>query len=558
MSPSNTARDNKALDTTVIIIGAGIGGLLTGIALKRQWGFEDFLIYEKGSDIGGTWRDNVYPGCSSDVMIHWYSLSTDLNPNWNSYFGTRGEIQNYLLDVTAKYSLRSHCVFDTAVLSAEWDSKSKMYHITTENVKTGERKETRAKIVMSAPGSLCEPNMPRIPGIDSFKGPLFHSARWRHDVSLKGQRVAVIGNGCSGAQLIPMITEDPSVDVVNFCRQPMWFKPRLQVPYTNFQKWVFANVPFAMRGYRWLVAFSYDINFIGFRGHHSWLSKRITKEMTAYIKQTAPPQYHSKLVPDYTPGCKRIVYDTGYLKALYRPNLDLRWDEIDHIVEDGIVMKSGDTIPVDVIVCATGFVTDKYPIHIRGRTGETLDEYYASKGGPTAYLGTTAPGFPNFCMLFGPSTATGHASVIFSEEVQVNYSLQLMKPIIFDGVASFEPTSSATDAYNDYIQSRISNSVWTQCTSWYRSGAEGKIYSTFPGPLAEFWLWCRTPRWGDYLFEGEGIKWWERRRKMRTVARTLGQLMTIVGVAWVLKDLMRNDGEIKSLWFRFMMLHLDV
>lgn len=131
-------------------------------------------------------------------MIHWYSLSTDLNPNWNHTFGTRAEIQNYLLEVTAKYSLRSHCVFDTAVLSAEWDPKSKTYHITTENVKTGERKEMRAKIVMSAPGGLCEPNMPRIHGIDSFKGPLFHSARWRHDVSLKGKRVAVIGNGCSG------------------------------------------------------------------------------------------------------------------------------------------------------------------------------------------------------------------------------------------------------------------------------------------------------------------------------------------------------------------------
>lgn len=158
---------------------------------------------------------------------------------------------------------------------------------------------------------------------------------------------------------------------------------------------------------------------------------------------------------------------------------------------------------------------------------------------------------------------------------QANYSLQLMKPIIFDGVASFEPTAPATDAYNDYIQSRISNSVWTQCTSWYRSGTEGKIYSTFPGPLAEFWLWCRTPKWGDYRFEGEGTKRWERRRKMSTVARALGQLATIAGVAWVMKDLMQNDGEIKSLWYSFMvrpyivehsdgrlsekqMLHLDI
>ncbi|TFY56722.1 hypothetical protein EVG20_g8819 [Dentipellis fragilis] len=492
MAPSNSSH-------RIVIVGAGFGGLGFAIWLKRNWGLEDFIIIEKASDIGGTWRDNTYPGCSSDVPIHWYSLSTDLKPDWAASYGYQPEIQNYMLGLVSKYKLRSYCMFDTRVVSADWDSSARVYHIVAEDTQTGSKKEITATILISATGILSEPCTPGLKDAHTFKGTTFHSATWRNDVPLEGKRVAVIGNGCSATQFVPLIAKDPSVTVTQFCRTPMWYMKRDKPPYSEATKWVFSHLPITMRLHRYMIAVRLDLNYAFMYFYGGIVGRLMKRAMTNYVKQTAPSEYHDLVIPSYPPGCKRLIIDTGYLSALHRPNLTLTGDGIEKFTETGIITQKGDHIPFDVIIYATGFTTNRFPYTIRGSSGQTMNEYWESQGGPTAYLGSTVPGFPNFFMIQGPNTTTGHASVIFTQEVQFDYALKLFEPIISGELTSLEPTQSATTAYNSHIQDRLSTSVWSQCASWYRSGPDGKIHSSFPGPVIWYWWLLRRPQWGDYL-----------------------------------------------------------
>lgn len=524
-------------DPQIAIIGAGVGGLAFAIALKRQWGFKDFIIFERTDDIGGTWRENTYPGCGSDIAIHWYSLSTDLKPDWTRAYAGQPEIQSYWQDLTSKYDLRPSIRFNTNVNSATWNVDEKLWEINTEDRKTGVKTHIRTKILVSAIGILAEPNTPKFGGVglEGFKGVSFHSARWDHNLVLSGKRVAVIGNGCSATQFVPIISADPTVNVVHFCRTPMWYIPLPQTIYSSFTIWLFRYVPFVARLYRLYTAVKEDTRFIAFRGEKSFLSRVLARTLRSYITNRAPAEYVDKLIPKYPPGCRRLIPGTDYLGALHRPNLTQNWDKIEGIAEDGIVTSQG-RLPFDVIITATGFVTDKYPVHIRGRTGQTVEEFYDSQGGPTAYLGTTLPGFPNFITVSGPNTVTGHASVIFTDEVQINYALKLLKPVTSSLLTSVEPTVAALNKYNDWISRRLRNSVWTQCVSWYRAGSQGKIFSTFPGPVVLLWWFMRKVNWADFeVIPVEGkAQTWERSKKMGrsvTMLTVLGVLL-VGGLVW--------------------------
>ncbi|KAI0074670.1 FAD/NAD-P-binding domain-containing protein [Panus rudis PR-1116 ss-1] len=512
------AYEKSTAENRVIIVGAGIGGLAAGIGLKTQLGCTNFTIYETANDVGGTWR-----GCASDVHTHWYSLSTDLNPEWDNTHVFQPQLFRYWQDVARKYSLYEHCTFQTEVVGAEWDDRRQLWHVEVKDLRTGERRVDSAKAVISGVGVLCVPFYP--PDLDGvktkFKGQYFHSARWDYSVDLHNKRVAVIGNGCSAAQFAPIIAEDPTTQVVNFARTPMWFFPRIRRIYTGFEKWVFRNVPFAMRLYRW--------------GLMAWF-------LTNYMKKNAPEKYHDVLKPDYPFGCKRLIVDTGYYDMLHKPNVSLVVDGIAEITETGIVTKKGEHLPFDVIILATGFVVDKFPFPVRGREGISIDEYNNQHGGPTAYLGTTVPGFPNFFMLGGPNTTTGHGSVIFTEEVQVNYAMKMLKPLLRGEVASFDVTEKATDKYNEKIQRRLNSAVWSVCESWYRVGHTGKISSLWPGSFVEFWWALRTPKWSDYTVVG--AERWVKRRRIAALFRTILYGLVLAGAISVYK----KQDQVKVLW----------
>ncbi|KAI0311991.1 FAD/NAD-P-binding domain-containing protein [Amylostereum chailletii] len=519
-----TAKE-KSPDHSIVIVGAGLSGIGMGAALRRRWDFDDFVIFDRGSDIGGTWRDNIYPGCASDVPIHAYSYSTDPKPDWNMSHGLQGEIHDYLSSIVTKYGLRSHCVLNTVVDSADWDTTHNLWIVQTRNTQSREITFTRAKIVIAAIGVLADPHIPKYLGSESFKGPTFHSARWRNDVDLHGKRVAIIGNGSSGVQVAPNVAKDPTTDVVHFCRTPVWFVDGTHVPYSPTWKWIYAHVPFALFLHRWKLHIMSDSQFVYYLGENPWLNRRMAKVMRTYITTNAPKEYHNKMIPtyrEYPVGCKRLARDNGYLASLHRPNMHMNWDGIQYFTEDGIVTNAGDHLPFDAVIYATGFVTDRFPINVRGRLGSTLLEYYDQNGGPTAYMGSTAPGFPNFFTIMGPNLTTGHTSVVFAQEVQVLYALKLMKPIVDGTLTTFEPTSAATDEYNNWLQRRLVNSVYTQCHSWYRAGSDGsgKIFSKFPGPLTLFWWFVRSPRWQDYTVDGPGRASWQRKGKIIAVVRT--------------------------------------
>ncbi|OBZ66829.1 Baeyer-Villiger monooxygenase [Grifola frondosa] len=497
ISGSSGPQHINTASKTIVIVGGGIGGLMFVIGLKRQLGFEDFIIYEKASDIGGTWRENTYPGCASDIATHWYSLSNGSHPTLLQH--------------------DQHVVLNTEVVSAEWIANQQHYRIIIKDLVSGTQSTISARVLVCATGILHVPCIPQdLQGIDRFKGESFHSARWNHEVDLSGKQVAVIGNGASASQLIPMITRDSSVQVVNFCRTPAWFLPRSKRLYTDREKWVFANIPFALRLYRNVAMFLNDAHYLVFMLKGKNLLRDITEGYCLqYMKRTAPTEYYEKLVPDIPLGCKRMIIDTpgeGYLAALHRPNMSINWDGIITITEDGILTQKGDNIPFDVIIFATGFKTNNVPFRITGRDKRTLQDYYHSQGGATAYLGTTVSGFPNLYLISGPNTVTSHASVIFSEEVQINYIMQLIKPLLNGSVASLEVTAEASDAYNDKIQARLAGSMYTYCTSWYLADGTKKIVAPFPGPLILFWWLLRRPVWQDY--HAVDAERWMRQRRM--------------------------------------------
>ncbi|KAG6830865.1 hypothetical protein H0H92_014230 [Tricholoma furcatifolium] len=351
--------------------------------------------------------------------------------------------------------------FGTRVVKAVWDSTRSLYEVTFEDVKTGSRSTTCAEILVSALGILEVPKFPDIAGLSSFKGQMFHSARWI-DTNLDNKRVAIVGNGSSA------ITR-------------------------------------------------------------RWVQRRFEQ----FVIKTSPEEYHEFLIPKYELGCRRIVFDQGYLTTLHYDNVRLVYDGIDSIVEDGIVTK-GKHHSFDTIILATGYHTDTYPLHVEGKNGQTVQEYFDSKRGPVAYRGTSIPGFPNFYMICGPNTATGHTSVIFTEEVQINYSLDLIKPILEGKARSIDVKHAATDRWNEDLQARLSRSVFNSgCShSWYRVNGTGKINTMFPGSAAEFW-WCLwRPNWRDYEVMGGDAGTGKGSEFVKMSILGLGIAVAVAAVPW--------------------------
>ncbi|KAF7358999.1 hypothetical protein MSAN_01240600 [Mycena sanguinolenta] len=272
------------------------------------------------------------------------------------------------------------------------------------------------------------------------------------------------------------------------------------------------NVPGAMRFYRFIVALRSEMLYrLVFANR--FICSLYVHVAKNYIISTAPKEGIDRLIPNYSPGCKRLIFDSNFLAALHRPNLKLNWDGIQSICEDGIITKKGEKLSFDVLIFATGFTANRYPLHVVGNTTpKTVQDYYDSQGGPKAYMGTTVPGFPNLFLLAGPNTATGHTSVLHTEELQTGYIMQLIKPILNGLISSVDVKPSATDAYNDVIQARLSRSVFVECSSWYRTGGNGKVSSIFPGPMFLYGWWIRRPKWEDYNVKGTTNEW-ERKRK---------------------------------------------
>lgn len=285
----------------VVIIGAGIGGITTAINLQRQLGFYDYEIYEMAGGVGGTWLENTYPGCACDVPCHWYSLSSELNPEWTKMFVGYAEIRKYWERLVLKHKIESHIRYHSEVLSAVWDEAAQLYTITIQDVRTKETRQVRTRVVVSAVGVFHKPKWPDIPGQQSFKGVSMHARMWNHDVDFSGKRVAVIGNGCSATQIVPVISEDRTTKIVNFCRTPSWFLERPQAVIPEWAKWVFRNVPLSARLFRLKIAAQLDSAYIHWKigPLTSALRRRREQASIKMIKELAPEKYHKHMIPNY-------------------------------------------------------------------------------------------------------------------------------------------------------------------------------------------------------------------------------------------------------------------
>ncbi|MDO8289653.1 MAG: NAD(P)/FAD-dependent oxidoreductase [Parvibaculum sp.] len=479
----------------IAILGAGMGGL--GMAAKlRRAGIDSFVILEKGSDVGGTWRDNHYPGSGCDVPSHLYSFSFEPKLDWTRKFAKQPEIHDYQLHVTKKYGLRPFIRFNTEVTESRFDEASALWHITTA---TGET--FKANLVVSALGQLNRPAYPKIDGMDNFRGEKFHSARWDHNVDLTGKNVSVIGNGASAIQFVPEIVDQ--VKKLNiFQRSPNWVVPKADRPYTAFEQTMFNRFPLLVKLHRWMIYLTLERNFLAFiRG--SFFSKLFEKaglkELDTYITD---PKLKEILTPDYPAGCKRVLISNDWYPAIAKPNCETLTSHIAKITENAIVTEDGVSHPTDVVIYSTGFQTMDFlaPMKVIGLGGKDLNDVW--RNGAEAHRGVAVSGFPNFFMLYGPNTNLGHNSIIFMLECQINYILDAVSTLQNPKVRWLDVRKVAETEFNKELQADMQRTVWAGgCSSWYKNEA-GKVTNNWSSFTAKYWWQMRHLDLDEYALVG--------------------------------------------------------
>lgn len=495
----------------VVVIGAGMSGILAAIRLE-QAGIP-YVVIEKNDGVGGTWLENRYPGCRVDVANHFYSYSFEPNHDWPEFFSQRAELHQYFEDCADRYRVRSRIRFATEVVGARWNEDAGRWAVRVRP-RGGAEETLPADALISAVGQLNRPRLPDIPGRDSFAGPAFHSAEWQEQHDLRGKRVAVIGTGASAFQLAPEVAKAASRLLV-FQRSPPWMvpNPRYHARVGAAKKWLLHHVPYYARWYRFLLFWPGSDGLMPSLvidpewPHPERSVNAMNDVMREYFTQYMREQIGddaallAKVVPTYPPFIKRMLQDNGtWLATLKRDNVDLITEPIAAITPRGVRCADGVEHDVDVIVYATGFHANRFlwPMEIVGRDGVTLRERWGDE--PRAYLGITVPGFPNLFCLYGPGTNLAHAgSIIFHSECQVRYVMACLAALLGGGFRAMECRQEVHDAYAARFDARHATMVWSHPAenSWYKN-AQGKVFTTSPWRLVDYWTWTREPNLDDF------------------------------------------------------------
>jgi cation diffusion facilitator CzcD-associated flavoprotein CzcO len=478
----------------VAIIGAGFSGI--GMAARLlQESIDDFVVLERAEDLGGTWRDNTYPGCQCDIPSALYSYSFAPNPNWSRAYPKQSEIRAYLQRCAHEFGVVPHIRFGHEVTEAAWDERTRCWRIGTS------RGELTANFLIGGMGGLTEPSTPEIEGIDEFEGTMFHSAQWDHAHDLGGERVAVIGTGASAVQFVPRI--QPQVDRLHlFQRTPSWVMPDPDRRVSDLERDLFRRFPITQRALRAALYAIHETTVLGtiVDRRLSSLFEQIARQHLK--RQVRDPELRARLTPTYTLGCKRITMSNTYYPALTQPNAEVVTEPITEIRAGSIVTADGTEREIDTLILGTGFRVFENPglQQVHGRGGRTLADVW--QGSPRAYLGTAIPGFPNLFLLVGPNSAGGYNSIIFTSEAHINYVLACIKQMDRRGIETVEVRQEAYDEFVRETDRRLGASVWNKggCASWYldENGRNGVWWPGFT------WrLWQRTRRFdaGNYLAE---------------------------------------------------------
>ncbi|KAF2472178.1 FAD/NAD(P)-binding domain-containing protein [Lindgomyces ingoldianus] len=556
----------------VLIVGAGASGIAMACRLKDELGFDQFRIFDRQAGIGGTWWINRYPGVACDVPSAFYSFSFAQNPNWTSFHPPGREIVQYYHHVCQKYQITDKIQCDTDVEQCRWLEDEQLWEVTLRRLVAGmgdlgakdrmkvvkEKGEAavysdtelvRAKAVISCVGGLVEPKgwPDDATGFEDFKGPLFHSARWDDTVDFTDKNVVVVGTGCSSAQLVPRLINAPynAKSVVQLMRSPPWVVPSFPPP--GGDEWWEKNSVRLMRIPGLLSALRFSI-FAGgewdFRlfGGSEWAAKHrklYEERMLGRMKKMVPKKYHEILTPNYGVGCKRRIFDKRWFESLSDPKIELTAQPLKTVKEHSVIIGPGVSypedsksnlpereVPADVIVLANGFDTTKWlhPLKVAGKGGKDLVETMEERGGPQAYQGTAMDGFPNFFIIFGPNTATGHSSVVMASENTVNYSLKFIKLLLNGDATAVDVKHEAEVAYTAEIQRSLKNTVWMNggCSSWYYT-KDGWNSTVYPYTQIDFYRRCVFPKWNDWnvAYTKQGLAKKQTKRVIRLVTVAL-------------------------------------
>jgi len=481
----------------VAIIGAGFSGLCMAIALKKA-GTQTFRVFEKADDLGGTWRDNRYPGCACDVPSHLYSFSFEQNPDWSRSYSPQPEIWRYMKQCAGKYGIGAHMRFGAAVTEARFDEANHFWRITLASGET-----ITARALVSGVGALHLPAFPKIKGLENFAGRAFHSSEWDETADLTGQRVGVIGTGASAIQIVPAIAARVK-QLTLFQRTPPWVLPRMDQSFSERAKRWFRTVPGLQRLFRGFIYANMEMRALGFLGNRK-LMQRVEKFAHDYLEKTIPdPELRKALTPDYQIGCKRILVSDDYYQSFNRPNVALATSPIDHATANRIVTADGQTHEFDTLIYATGFRANEpmAELNIVGRSGHTLAHEW--RAGAEAYFGITVAGYPNFFVLLGPNTGLGHNSIIFMIEAQVRYVMHCLGWLFREGADEVEVRRDVQRVFNTKLKADMNRTVWQSgCHSWYLN-ENGTNSTIWPGFTVSYWWQTRQPDPHDFMIAVPG------------------------------------------------------
>lgn len=599
----------------VIIVGAGESGIALGCRLKEKLGFDQFRMFDRQAGLGGTWWINKYPGVACDVPAVFYSFSFSPNHKWSSTHPGGAEIIHYLQDVCEKYQIVDKIQLNTDVSEVHWLEDEELWEATllhmmpgTGDLSTKERQRTiaekgresvylneekvKAKIICSAAGGLVEPNAwpETIPGRDQFEGDIFHSARWDYNVDLRDKDVIVMGTGCSAAQFVPRLPKEPYnvKSLIQIMRSPPWVQPRGNpllglVKKESWEKWtprLFPKIPGLARAYRTFLFCLSELDFfLILTGKNTAVKtrKKVEAKLVRQMKDVVPEQYHEILTPDYGVGCKRRIFDALWLDSLNDPKIHLTTQPITSLQPKGVTLGPGRTypdpedkaskaptdenhLPADVIILANGFELTTWlsPLKVIGKGGAVMQEVWDERGGPQAYMGNAMDGFPNFFIIFGPNTATGHSSVILASENMVEYTLKFVEKILKKDVKTFDVKKEKEIAWTKEMQEKLKGTVWHSggCHSWYKTANDWNSVA-YPYSQVDYSIRCMFPKWSDWniQYTTKGLI----KQRIKQTLRVVTLFTSIVGLYYIRKDVrggLRAFGSLMRLRFRFELLRL--
>ena len=504
VSRMKAALANGAGAPSIAIVGAGPGGLAMAARLKSA-GLSTVALFEKGTQVGGTWFDNHYPGAACDVPAYLYSFSFGPQAHWSRKYPTQPEILEYFETFAAHFDISEHVHLETEVLGATWDQDRLCWTVNLKDLREGSVRSEDFDIVINAVGQLSRPAIPSIPGLAERTAPVMHSARWDDSVDLAGKRVGVIGNGASALQFIPPVAEQAESLVV-FQRSANWVLPKNDRAFTSTELARVRRFPALGRLYRWWIYWGLELRFALVR-RESPLTRRLNETIVSRLQPLISEKLPAAaVVPDYPLGCKRILISNDYYKTLLRPNVTVQLAPIVEVTETDVRCADGTVIPADVLLLGTGFESTEFlaPMSFVGRHGVTLNDVWSA--GAEAYLGLAVAGFPNLFIIYGPNTNLGHNSILFMIEAQTRYIMGLIEDMVCDGIGAVEVRPDVMDQFNSKIGALTEKTVWAEsCHSWYKNES-GKITNNWPGFSIVYWNRLRRRNRTEFILHARNPK----------------------------------------------------